>query len=43
MVVVAVANFAVILFLLRFLLLDCLLVLSLDLCGRCLGSDKGSG
>ncbi len=39
---VAVAIFAVVLFLLRFLLLDCLLVLRLDLRGRCLGLDEGS-
>ncbi len=40
--VVAVASYAVVLFLLRFLLLDSLLVLRLDLRGRCLGLDEGS-
>ena len=38
-VVVVVASFAMVLFLLCFLLLNCLLILRLDLHGRCLGPD----
>ncbi len=42
-VVVTAVTFAVVRFLLRLLLLDCLLVHQLDLHGRYFGSDEGSG